>query len=188
MSRQHARPQPLTDSCTSTLSGWAAPSQLQGELRNGFLEHLRHQPEGWARQCRAAHLTASALVCAPAERLVLLILHAKVGRWLQTGGHLEPGDLSLSAAAIREAEEECGLPGLRLDPDPLLLSRHGVSCGGEPTVHLDVQFLAAASRADAPTLTGESLDVGWFPLDGLPVVDESVQDLVGAAALRLGWS
>ncbi len=40
---------------------------------------------------------------------VLLTLHKTVDRWLQLGGHCEPGDTTLAGAALREAAEESGL-------------------------------------------------------------------------------
>lgn len=119
---------------------------------------------------------------------MLLTLHARLGRWLQTGGHLEPADASLAGAARREAAEESGLVGLELDPDPLLLSEHEVPCGPvRPTFHLDVQYLVLADCASAPVVSPESLSVQWFPAHRLPAVDASVRSLVDAAARRLRW-
>jgi 8-oxo-dGTP pyrophosphatase MutT (NUDIX family) len=118
---------------------------------------------------------------------VLLTLHARLGRWLQTGGHLEARDRTLQAASLREAAEESGLDGLSIDPDPLLLSRHEVLCTGGPTFHLDVQFLVTSQDCTEPNFGGESLDVQWFRRHQLPGVDDSVTALVAAAARRLGW-
>ncbi len=82
---------------------------------------------------------------------MLLTLHARLGRWLQTGGHIEATDPSLEAAAEREACEESGLTDLALDPSPLLLSKHEVPCGPvRPTYHLDVQYLVLANHLVNP--------------------------------------
>lgn len=177
----------LSEACRRTLLTWPAPSPEQETLRRHYLQHLELQPDGWHRRCPGEHLTASALVCAPGERLVLLTLHAKIRRWLQTGGHIEENDASLEAAALREAGEESGVIGLRLDPQPLLLSRHQLSCDGRPTHHLDVQFLVLAPVALAPSVSAESLDVAWFAPTAMPEIDKSVNALLRAAEQRLGW-
>ena len=174
----------LAEACARTLTAWQAPDAEQARLRALYLEHLGRHGDGWSRSCRGAHVTASSLIWASERQQVLLTLHAKIGRWLQTGGHLEPADGSLEAAALREALEESGLSGLRLDPVPLLLSRHEVSCGGQPTFHLDVQFLVLASEVVEPRFGAESLDVRWFPARALPEVDASVRQLVEAAVAR----
>ncbi len=178
----------LTRSCADTLSGWHAPSVEQERLRRRYLHHLGQHRQGWSRGCRGAHLTASSLVCSATEPQVLLTLHAKLGRWLQTGGHIEAGDSSLESAALREAQEESGLTELTLDPHPLVLSEHPLSCDGRPTMHLDVQFLVLSPQPLPPGVSAESLDVRWFAAGRLPDVDQSVRDLVDAAASRLRWS
>jgi len=120
--------------------------------------------------------------------MVLLTLHSRIGRWLQTGGHIEAIDSTLEAAAVREAREESGLFDLELEPNPLLLSKHEVPCGTvRPTYHLDVQYLVIANQMASPQVGDESLDVRWFAHDQLPEVDDSVVALVRAAGVRLGW-
>lgn len=176
----------LTEACRATLLGWVAPSPAQDNLRSEYLDHLDRRTRGWSRECLGAHLTASSLICAQDSEEVLLTLHAKLGRWLQTGGHIEPADADLQAAALREATEESGLSALVLDPRPLLMSRHEVPCGPvRPCFHLDVQFLVLAPVAARPNVGPESHDVAWFGYDELPEVDASVRALVAAAADRL---
>jgi 8-oxo-dGTP pyrophosphatase MutT (NUDIX family) len=120
--------------------------------------------------------------------MVLLTLHSRIGRWLQTGGHIEATDNTLEAAAVREAREESGISDLALEPSPLLLSKHEVPCGSvQRTYHLDVQYLVIANQLVSPDFGEESLDVRWFAHDQLPEVDDSVVALVRAAGLRLGW-
>ncbi|HEX6757193.1 MAG TPA: NUDIX domain-containing protein [Propionibacteriaceae bacterium] len=167
---------------------WSAPSAEQDQLRLHYLDHLANRADGWSRACLGAHLTASSLICATAEGRVLLTLHSRIGRWLQTGGHIESTDSTLEAAAVREAHEESGLADLSLEPSPLLLSKHEVPCGPvRPTYHLDVQYLLLANQMTSPNIGAESLDVRWFAHDQLPAVDGSVVALVRAAAARLGW-
>jgi 8-oxo-dGTP pyrophosphatase MutT (NUDIX family) len=177
----------LQQSCLRTLRAWQPPDPGQDQLRLDYLDHLAGRADGWSRHCPGVHLTASSLICTPSEGKVLLTLHARLGRWLQTGGHLESSDADLAAAALREATEESGLDRLLASDDPLLLSRHEVLCGGVPTLHLDVQYLVITDLAAKPTFATESLDVRWFDHDQLPEVDQSVTALVAAAAGRLGW-
>jgi 8-oxo-dGTP pyrophosphatase MutT (NUDIX family) len=170
------------------LRSWSAPDSEQDQLRQHFLDHLTKRADGWSRDCLGAHLTASSLICAPADDKVLLTLHARIGRWLQTGGHIERTDPTLASAALREANEESGLIDLALDPNPLLLSRHKVPCGSvRPTYHLDVQYLVRVDHPVNPDICPESLDIRWFSHDQLPDVDRSVRALVRAARARLGW-
>jgi 8-oxo-dGTP pyrophosphatase MutT (NUDIX family) len=169
------------------LRAWSAPDQEQEALRVAYLRHLDAHADGVWRSCHPDHLTASSLVVDPSRRRVLLTLHRRIGRWLQTGGHCEPHDATLSAAALREATEESGIGDLAIDPVPVLLSRHVVPCGPlRPAHHLDVQYVTLAAPDATPRCGQESDDVAWFALDGLPAdADQSVRGLVRHAAARL---
>ena len=175
----------------ATLDSWPAPTAEQAALRERYLAHLRAHADGLDRACRPDHLTASALVVSPDAERVLLTLHAKAGRWFQFGGHCEPGDATLAGAALREATEEFGLAQLDLDPVPLQLSEHAVPfCGpstaaDRPVHHLDVRFLAVARDGAEHTVSEESLDVRWWPIDRLPEPDPDLVELASWARARL---
>ena len=57
------------------------------------------------------HLTTSAIVLDPDQRQVLLILHRRLQRWLQPGGHYEHAPFFWQSAE-REGVEETGLPSI----------------------------------------------------------------------------
>src|SRR5258708_4221184 len=67
------------------------------------------------------HLTASAIVLDSKCESTLLIFHNKLKRWLQPGGHFEPGETDPSVAAAREVLEETGLSTAWPAHAPLLL-------------------------------------------------------------------
>lgn len=178
----------LHDDTTSVLAAWPAPSTDQAALRDEYLAHLSSRPDAMSRGCHPDHLTASALVMSADGTRVALHLHRRLGMWLQMGGHCEPGDDTLLAAALREAIEESGIADLDVDPVPVLLSRHEVPCGPvRPAHHLDVQFLAVAPDGAELARSDESDDLAWFAVDALPPsADASVRELVAAALLRVG--
>lgn len=151
------------------LQGWRPEDDHQEELRRSYLAFLASHPEGVAKAGPPAHLTASCVVLDADGERVLLTLHRRARAWFQFGGHLEVDDASVWAAARREAREESGIEVLEPLPDPVELDRHVldgdfVHC----REHLDVRYVAVAPRAAEPTVSAESLDVRWWPVDALP--------------------
>jgi 8-oxo-dGTP pyrophosphatase MutT (NUDIX family) len=129
------------------------------------------------------HVTASCFVLSPERDALLLVFHGKLHRWLQPGGHVDPGDADVIAAARREAAEEVGLPELRLaDGERLLdVDVHDIPAlkGEPPHAHFDVRllFVAPHRRFRAGS---DARDARWVPLDQvrLEESDESVMRAV----------
>ncbi|WP_055694584.1 NUDIX hydrolase [Streptomyces prasinopilosus] len=171
----------LYDDAVLVLKGYGD----QPELRQAYLDHLAAHPDGVWKACHAGHLTASALVVDPERGRVLLTLHRKLRMWLQMGGHCEPGDPSLSAAALREATEESGIAGLALlAGGPVRLDRHPIPSPCH--WHFDVQYAAVAAPGVAHAISDESLDLRWFPYDEVAeVADASVVRMLEATLTRL---
>ena len=97
---------------------------------------LLDTPSPFSRgQFDPGHLTASAVVLDRERQRTALIRHVKLQRWLQPGGHFEPGEMDPWAAAAREVFEETGL---------IARPRR---VGG----FLDVDVHAIPARADEPS-------------------------------------
>ena len=155
------------------LTAWQPTSAEAEHARDQTLGLLTAGPVAMTRAHRAGHVTASALVLDPDGRM-LLCLHGRLGRWMQLGGHCEPGDRTLAGAALREATEESGIAGLTLDPDPIDIDIHDVRCGpadgapATPSTHYDVRFLLRCPAGAQEQISEESAALGWFRADALP--------------------
>ncbi|MDT4945068.1 MAG: dehydro coenzyme reductase / coenzyme F420-0:L-glutamate ligase / coenzyme [Pseudonocardiales bacterium] len=179
---------PLHADAAGIIANVEPENDVEAAVRQAFLGFLAARPDAMWRSCAPGHLTASALVIEPSRRLVLLTLHPRAGMWVQVGGHCEPGDNTLLDAAAREAREESGIGALSFDPAPLGLDVHPITCSlGVPTRHFDVRFLAVAPEGAEPVRSDESLDLQWFPWDGLPEgASPELPRLVETARMRLG--
>lgn len=111
-------------------------------------------------QADPTHVTGSAIVVDETGR-ILLHRHKRLGRWLQPGGHLDPGE-DPAQAAVRETREETGLSAAHPPGGPRLV-HVDVHEGPRGHLHLDLRYLLLADgSARLEPADGESPDVAWF--------------------------
>jgi 8-oxo-dGTP pyrophosphatase MutT (NUDIX family) len=177
----------LQAAAVALLRAWTAPDAAQEARRVDFLAHLAAHPGAMWKQGPPAHLTASALVLDGSGERVLLTLHRKANAWFQFGGHYEPADADVHAAASREAREESGIADLVVAPELVEVDRHTlVGSFGRCREHLDLRFAALAPDDARHTVSEESLDVRWWPVAALPgTAGADLPRLVAAARRQL---
>ncbi len=144
-----------------------------------FRRFVREEHECFERHLAVGHVTGSALVVSPGLDNVLLTLHAKLGKWLQLGGHAD-GEAEVHDVARREVQEESGLGDLDFlayepalgatrpggAPLPFDFDRHAIPPRkSDPEhYHYDVRYLVVADPHEPLAITDESTDLRWFPL------------------------
>jgi 8-oxo-dGTP pyrophosphatase MutT (NUDIX family) len=114
------------------------------------------------------HLTGSAVVVSASGDRVLLLNHRKLRRWLQPGGHADPGERAGEVVALREAREETGIQELALHPAaprPLDVDVHPIPARRDEPAHkhLDLRYLVVAPDDATPRrLASEARALRWF--------------------------
>lgn len=156
--------QPLAQALAAYRGRWPAESATV----DLFIALLREGDAAFGRERLAGHFTASAWLVAADGRRALLTHHRKLGLWLQLGGHAD-GDPLLPRAALKEAEEESGLSGLRIEEDIFDLDRHWIpEYKGVPAHwHYDVRYVVRAGADEACVVSDESHALAWREVAGL---------------------
>lgn len=129
-----------------------------------LVEHSRIPSD--RNQFNPGHITASAFVATKNKSHIILILHRKLSRWLQPGGHIEPQDSSVLEAATREVEEEVGLHLIPSDGQLFDLDIHHIpESKSEPAhKHFDIRFLFVVDRCNL-TVGSDVVDAQWISLE-----------------------
>jgi len=174
----------MVDELQAALAGHSPYDETEAGMLARAALFVANTPECLSRATVAGHITASAWIVNPARDRTLLVHHGKLRRWLQPGGHIEPGDASLLDAALREACEETGMQVVPLSTALFDVDVHHIPgrVGTPGHSHYDMRYLLVADDSVPPSTSTESSDVHWFPIAGLQ--DDDVDESVRRMALK----
>ncbi len=184
-----------TTNLRGLLNAHQAADALEASHQKRMLELLTTADPFSRSQFEPGHFTASAFVLSPDQQCILLIFHSKLHLWLQPGGHVDPEDSSLIAAAKREVAEETGLTAVtQIGAGLFDLDVHGIPANtkkAEPShAHFDARILLQSHTLDFEA-GSDALAARWTPLGDFlkPTdieTDESVMRAIRKVNRRLG--
>ena len=86
---QELTPSDRLADAVETIDRYIPSEPSQAEHRRHVLAFADEHPDALHRTCELGHLTGSAWVVDHAGARGLVLLHTKIGRWLQPGGHAD---------------------------------------------------------------------------------------------------
>jgi 8-oxo-dGTP pyrophosphatase MutT (NUDIX family) len=131
------------------------------------------------------HFTASAFVLSPDRASVLLIFHSKLRRWLQPGGHVDPNDPTIVAAALRELREETGIGRVERIDGVLDVDVHVIPArdAAPEHSHFDVRFLLR-TETEFHRAASDAVAARWVPLQAVSAVDSDASVMRAVGKIR----
>ena len=187
----HAASQQMNDPnglTASQLQGYRQRWPEEAGTVDAFLL-LLEEADAFVRERLAGHFTASAWLVDRTGTRTLLTHHRKLDRWLQPGGHAD-GETDLRAVALKEAEEESGLNGLRVEGELFDLDRHWIPVhrGVPGHWHYDARYVVRADADEAFVVGDESHALAWRDIAAVAddeTMDRSLQRMARKWLVRL---
>ncbi|MFF4244902.1 NUDIX domain-containing protein [Streptomyces sp. NPDC001822] len=168
---------PKSSATRRTVEAYLDRHPCERDALAGLLAGLDRPVDVTARTTLPGHVTCSAVVIDRHGQVLHIGHRATGGLMLTPGGHIEPEDRTLLAAALREVSEEAGIP-----PGALCLSRqmlgspidinvHDIGANpakGEPAhQHYDFRYVFYLVDEEPPTITLQYEEVSgamWLAL------------------------
>jgi 8-oxo-dGTP pyrophosphatase MutT (NUDIX family) len=165
----------LRASVHALVSAHQPADDREAVARGRILDELDRLPHPFSESAGPVHVTGSVIIVGP--RGTVLHRHRRLHRWMQPGGHCDPGEHP-AEAALREGEEETGLRLEHLPGGPRLV-HVDVHPAAKAHVHLDLRYVVLAPDGSDPSPPpGESPEVAWFGWDDAAAMADDA--LVGA--------
>ncbi|HXQ60558.1 MAG TPA: NUDIX domain-containing protein [Acidimicrobiales bacterium] len=164
-------PAGLVEAVRGAVAGHVPTDAREGEARRRILDSLDQLPRPFDEDADPVHVTGSAVVVG--RRGTVLHRHKRLHRWMQPGGHVDPGEAPWDAA-LRESQEETGLVVRHPAEGPRLV-HVDVHEAAHGHTHLDLRYLLLAPDEDPAPPPGESPEARWYTWDeARDVADEAL--------------
>ena len=124
-----------------------------------ILKELDRLEKPFDESADPVHVTGSAVVVG--ARGTILHLHKRLERWMQTGGHLEPGEMPYDAALCANLKKKTGL-SLAHPASGHRLVHVDVHPAADGHTHLDLRYLLLGPALEPAPPPGESPHARWF--------------------------
>jgi len=177
------------------LASYAPEGPREEESLARIRRFVAGDADPFSRATPEGHVTGSAVVARADGSAFVLVLHRRLSRWLQPGGHTDDTDASAFETARREATEETGIARFEAPLGRAILDVdvHPIPArGAEPAhLHFDVRYLFTTEDDIAPEASEDpSRPMRWASLDeALSLgVDASLERALRKARNRLGGS
>lgn len=158
----------MKNEVSSLLENYKTSYEKEEEHKCNMLNVLYEQDGVFYEESKQGHFTASAWVLNYDKTKVLLTLHAKLNRWFQLGGHIEPTDATFLDACLREAQEESGIKNISADNSFVIdVDIHKIPENPKASAHLhyDITMCFIAGQNAEINMSKESKKLEWIPIN-----------------------
>jgi 8-oxo-dGTP pyrophosphatase MutT (NUDIX family) len=145
------------------LNNYHSENIKEQEYKEKIITFIKNNENCFDRSNGKGHITASAWVINKDRNKVLLMLHKKLNRWLQLGGHAD-GESDVTLVALKEAREESGIQEIHLISNKIFdIDIHKIPAHKDIPEHLhyDIRFILETEHENF-IQNNESIALAWF--------------------------